>query len=400
MQARPPRQKRSVRHAEARASRPQRAPSPKHQTRLQRERRLRNWVLAGFVTVLLVTAAFIFYGYYTLVWHPNDQPILTVDGQVISLEQYARYVGTRQQILTKQLALIQPLAQPPGATPTAQPSADQSGAQRTLQVLQSEQASLPQSGLSELAEAKLVLAEAQTRGMSANQQELDDALRWLASAPALNLQPQSGLPAVPTTLPVTGTVTLAEAKLTLPALESTGKFLTEAQITDLILKPAVLKEKLVLALAPNVATTEEEIHARHILVATEQEAKDIKAQLDAGGDFAQLAAKSSTDTGSKASGGDLGWFGKGVMVPEFETAAFSLQPGQISDPVKSSFGYHIIQVLEKDPKHPIDPARTEQLRLQPYQQWLSTAQSDPKRVTFSSSSQKLTWLQSYLGPGG
>jgi PPIC-type PPIASE domain len=366
---------------------------------LQRERRLRLWVLAGFLTALLVALAFPAYGYYTQVLHPNDQPVLTVDGQVTSLEQYARYVGTRQQILTKQLALIQPLAQPPGATPTAQPSAAQSGAQSTMQVLQSEQAGLPQSGLSELAEAKLVLVEAQTRGLSANQQELDDALRWFASTPGLNLQPQSSLPAVPSTLPVTGTVTLAEAKLTLPALEGNGKYLTEAQITDLILKPAVLKEKLVLALAPNVPTTENAIHARHILVATQQEATDIKAQLVAGADFAQLAAKLSTDTGSKTSGGDLGWFGKGVMVPEFETAAFALNPGQISDPVKSSFGYHIIQVLEKDPNHPIDPTRTEQLRLQPYQQWLSTAQSDPTRVTFSSSSPKLAWLQSYLGPG-
>src|SRR6201991_5073326 len=91
---------------------------------------------------------------------------------------------------------------------------------------------------------------------------------------------------------------------------------------------------------------EQEVHARHILVETEDEAKAVKAELDKGADFAELAKKKSKDPGS-ADGGDLGFFTKEQMVPEFSAVAFALEPGKISDPVKSQFGWHIIKVEEK-----------------------------------------------------
>lgn len=89
----------------------------------------------------------------------------------------------------------------------------------------------------------------------------------------------------------------------------------------------------------------EQVQARHILVDTEDEAKAIIAQLQEGADFAELAKEKSTDTGSKESGGYLGSFGKGKMVPEFEAAAFAQKVGTYTTtPVKSEFGYHIILV--------------------------------------------------------
>jgi peptidyl-prolyl cis-trans isomerase C len=91
---------------------------------------------------------------------------------------------------------------------------------------------------------------------------------------------------------------------------------------------------------------EEEVHARHILVATEGEAKDIETQLKKGADFAALAKEKSKDPGA-AEGGDLGYFTKDQMVPEFAEAAFKLEKGQISDPVKTQFGWHIIRVEDK-----------------------------------------------------
>jgi peptidyl-prolyl cis-trans isomerase C len=94
---------------------------------------------------------------------------------------------------------------------------------------------------------------------------------------------------------------------------------------------------------------EQEVHARHILVPTEGEAKDIEAQLKSGADFATLAKEKSKDPGA-AEGGDLGYFTKEQMVPEFAEAAFKLDKGQISDPVKTQFGWHIIQVLDKRTK--------------------------------------------------
>jgi peptidyl-prolyl cis-trans isomerase C len=91
---------------------------------------------------------------------------------------------------------------------------------------------------------------------------------------------------------------------------------------------------------------EQEVHARHILVETEDEAKAIEAELKKGADFAELAKKKSKDPGA-SDGGDLGFFTKDQMVPEFSAAAFSLEPGKISDPVKTQFGWHIIKVEEK-----------------------------------------------------
>ncbi len=92
---------------------------------------------------------------------------------------------------------------------------------------------------------------------------------------------------------------------------------------------------------------EEEVHARHILVPTETEARQILAELQHGGDFAALARSKSQDPGAR-DGGDLGFFKKGDMVPEFANAAFALQPGQVSPaPVHTPFGWHIIKVEER-----------------------------------------------------
>jgi len=98
---------------------------------------------------------------------------------------------------------------------------------------------------------------------------------------------------------------------------------------------------------------EPEVHARHILVETEEEAKQVEEELKKGADFAELAKKKSKDPGA-SDGGDLGFFTKDQMVPEFSAAAFSLEPGKISDPVKSQFGWHIIKVEEKRNRKPPD----------------------------------------------
>jgi len=93
-------------------------------------------------------------------------------------------------------------------------------------------------------------------------------------------------------------------------------------------------------------TGEQEVHARHILVETEDEAKAVEEELKKGADFAELAKKKSKDPGA-SDGGDLGFFTKEQMVPEFSAVAFALEPGKISDPVKTQFGWHVIKVEEK-----------------------------------------------------
>src|SRR4051812_12775551 len=93
-------------------------------------------------------------------------------------------------------------------------------------------------------------------------------------------------------------------------------------------------------------TGEQEFPARHILVESEDEAKAVKEELNKGADFAELAKKKSKDPGA-SDGGDLGFFTKDQMVPEFSAVAFALEPGKVSDPVKSQFGWHVIKVEEK-----------------------------------------------------
>ncbi len=95
---------------------------------------------------------------------------------------------------------------------------------------------------------------------------------------------------------------------------------------------------------------EQEVRARHILVPTEDEAKAVLAEIKKGTDFAELAKQKSKDPGAAAEGGDLGYFGKDQMVPEFAEVAFKLEKGQVSDPVKTQFGWHIIKVEDKRTK--------------------------------------------------
>ncbi len=90
-----------------------------------------------------------------------------------------------------------------------------------------------------------------------------------------------------------------------------------------------------------------EYSAAHILVATEDEAKAIKAELDGGADFAAIAKEKSTDRGSAAAGGDLGWFGVGMMVKPFEDAVIAMKKGEVSAPVQSQFGWHIIKLNDE-----------------------------------------------------
>ena len=97
---------------------------------------------------------------------------------------------------------------------------------------------------------------------------------------------------------------------------------------------------------------DEEVRARHILVQTEDEAKKILADLKKGANFETVAKEKSKDPGAAAQGGDLGCFTKDQMVPEFAEVAFKLQKGELSDPVKSQFGWHIIKVEDKRTKAP------------------------------------------------
>ncbi len=125
-------------------------------------------------------------------------------------------------------------------------------------------------------------------------------------------------------------------------------------------------------------TNVEQVHARHILVPTPTLAQMVLTQVRQGKDFAALAQQYSVDEASKANGGDLGWFPRGVMELQFEAAAFQLVPGQSSDVVQTRFGYHIIKVDERESSRSLPPEILSNMREQAFLAWLQAVRETMK----------------------
>jgi foldase protein PrsA len=151
-------------------------------------------------------------------------------------------------------------------------------------------------------------------------------------------------------------------------LESSG--LTEADLETLI-RGGVIYEKLLDA--HGGPKEMEQVHARHILVETEEEGDVVLDKLGEGEDFVDLAAEYSIDTGSQDNGGDLGWFPREVMVAEFEEAAFGLEIGETSELVETQFGYHIIEVLEKELRE-LEPQLLQAFQQKAFEEWFAEQQ--------------------------
>ncbi|MHC1770759.1 MAG: peptidylprolyl isomerase [Flexilinea sp.] len=135
----------------------------------------------------------------------------------------------------------------------------------------------------------------------------------------------------------------------------------------------------------NEVFEDEMVSARHILVETEEIAQEVLGKLKAGEDWNTLAAEYSKDTSNKDNGGDLGWFARGSMVLPFEEAAFALEPGEISDPVKTDFGYHIIASDGKETR-PLEDEALNNAKYAVYKAWYEKIISEYDLETFD------TWV--------
>jgi foldase protein PrsA len=153
-------------------------------------------------------------------------------------------------------------------------------------------------------------------------------------------------------------------------------FLAANNLTDDQVRSLVADQLLVQALTESHGGSSmvEQVHASHILVETEETGQEVLDKLEAGEEFSDLASEYSTDPGSKDQGGDLGWFPSGMMVPEFEEAAFDLEPGEISGLVQSDFGYHIIQVHGKEERE-MDQDVFAQVQQQQFAAWFESQQT-------------------------
>jgi len=215
----------------------------------------------------------------------------------------------------------------------------------------------------------------QTPLPSLQQQVLDQmiervTLRQLAGKESVSIDPQNV---------ETETVALQSRVQASGQYADWATFLKQNDMTDESVRSLIADNLLSDALQKrhSAPTSAEQVHASHILVATQETAQEVLDKLSKGETFASLAAQYSTDTGSKDQGGDLGWFPRGVMVAEFEQAAFSLEPGKVSQPVKTQFGYHIILVQEKAVRE-LDPTLYEQVQQKYFQTWIAEQQAKMK----------------------
>jgi peptidyl-prolyl cis-trans isomerase C len=145
--------------------------------------------------------------------------------------------------------------------------------------------------------------------------------------------------------------------------------MTEEEYRETV-RANLLAQRVQMELPGEISATLEHVHARHILVATQEEAEAILAQLHEGADFATLAQTYSLDVSTRDRGGDLGFFPRGLLLaPELEEAAFALAPSQISDVIHSKLlGYHIVQVLERD-ERAVDEQNVDLIRANQIRRW-------------------------------
>ena len=138
------------------------------------------------------------------------------------------------------------------------------------------------------------------------------------------------------------------------------------------LRLQILANKVQAEVLTVVGSAAEQVRARHVLMATREQAETLQAQLDAGADFATLALAHSLDRSTSVNGGDLGWFPRGLLTtPELETAAFELAPGEYTRIVETSLGFHLVEVIERDSQRELSPQAAIAVRRAAVDSWLA-----------------------------
>ena len=310
----------------------------KELARAKKTRRQERLLFTVSGLVLALVVAILGFGYYRENYATLRAPVAVVNGTPISTGEYQKMVRYRHNSLTSTLARLQASA---GENQEA-----------LAQYFESQMANLPTQVLEEMINTELIRQGAAQNGISVSPQEVQKAIEeefgyWSV--------PPTPLPTPVLTTDVTPTPTalpLTQEQFEERYQENLSWFRTTAGFSEDdfrgLFEADMLRDRLQELLASRVPTTARQVHAQHILLETEEEAQSVLERLKQGEDFATLAQELSQDPGSKEQGGDLGWFPEGEMVPEFDEVAFALPPGETSDLVQSTFGYHIIRVLERE----------------------------------------------------
>ena len=352
--------------------------------RSQKVRRRERNTLIGIASIAALVVGVLIYGAVNEYLIKPNAPIATVDGVQISTKLYKKHwqyiqantLASYEQYQSE-LARLNALAEP----------TDMDGIyiqyyQQMVQQLQNQLTNLNLSVLDNLIDDELVRQEAKKEGIAVSPEEVQAEIEITFG---FERNPPTPTPTevitdtdavTETATPVPTATRMSEEQFQTTYTTQKDYFQKQFGFSEqefrALFEIQLLRQKLQAVLGERVPTTEEQVHVRHILVATEEEAQEVVKRLQAGEDFAALALELSTDTTNKETGGDLDWFGRGAMVAEFEAAAFSLEPGKVSDPVKTDFGYHIIEVLEKDPNREMDEYTLNQVKAAALDDWLST----------------------------
>jgi len=384
--------------------------------RKQDQKKQRRLIIAISVVAALIVLVLIYGAVQHFLIEPQS-PIALVNGVPISTLDYQKLYRFQSYQLERTLQQLQ--------QQQSQYAGDEENKflydylQQSIDQVRARQRSLPQDVLSEMIDNELIRQEAERRGITVTPEELQ---AHIEQEFGYDRNPPTPTPTA--TLTATQVITLTPTPTLPPMTEdqfkqaynsSVAQFVQIAELNENDLRQMfrndLLRQKLQEKLAAEVPTTEPQVHPRHILVQAQtptpeagktptpeeqtkalQEAdaqararaEEILKRITEGGeDFATVAREMSDDPGSKEEGGDLGWHPRGDLVTEFESAAFSLQPGQIyTDVVKSPFGYHIVKLEEFDPNRPLEETALKSRQGLALQNWLAEQQGKAKIERF------------------
>ncbi len=382
----------------------------KRLARVEREKLQKRSITIGAIAVIVIVIGLAAFGIVKEGIIDPQKPIVTVNDRVITQEQFQAWTRYKRFQLVSQYANYYNFMQSFGDE-NSNSMFEQNLRQITFQL---EPAFMGASTLEEISQLLLIKEEAERREIIVSEEEVntfiaENILRYYPNGtptptPTWEIPPTSTLSAQQLTLmPPTATSMGSAAEEVTPTPtdeeEPTEAAPTPTPYTEdayrarlkeyvqyvngvaniseaefrWVIKNQIYMDKVKSAVTADVEKEEEQVWARHILVESEEEAYDVLEQLESGADFADLAMEVSTDPGSGAKGGDLGWFGKNQMVAPFEETAFTLEIGAISEPVESDFGWHIIQVLGREVRQ-IAPQMLEQRKEQAFREWLTEQQ--------------------------
>jgi peptidyl-prolyl cis-trans isomerase D len=400
----------------------------KHLARQDRERRQTRLITGIAIGIIAVVILGIAFGLLNDTLFLKLRPAITVNGESRSLHDFqVRVRVTRQQLINQYMQYMQ-LAQMFGMDPNNDPQMSQSLTQIT-QSLDSP-SSLGQQAIDDMVNDLLIQQYAKANSIAVTSADVEkaaqEALRYYEKGtPTPSLTPttlvystldatqlalmtptpmptitETPTPAPTSTTAPTATLDLTSTATPVPSVTSTATpytlqgyqqqyqdtlksysplGLNDAEFRYIYFESGLYRDRVESKITANVAHQEDQVWARHILVTDEATAKDVRAQLSIGADFAALALKYSIDTGTKDKGGDLGWFARGKMVAEFEKSAFTLKVSQISEPIKSTYGYHIIQVLGHE-KRPLTDKEYQDAVTAAFTAWLEGQRANSKVV--------------------